>query len=67
MRVAGRVEDVTFAERRLELPEGEHAYVLEAGELRVVGRLTVRAGTSLELTFDPAERFLSWQEQPVRP
>jgi hypothetical protein len=67
LRIAGRVEDVGPVERRIELPEGEHTYVLEAGALRIVGLLDVRPAEARDLVFDPAERFLDDRRQAVRP
>jgi hypothetical protein len=67
LHVGGQAVDVALAERRVDLPEGEYAYVLEAGDRRVVGRLEVRRRLSLELSFDPDARFVDWQEHAVEP
>jgi hypothetical protein len=54
--VADRRVEVGPEPRELPLPAGRHAYLLVAGDRRVVGGLELPAGARAELVFDPMGR-----------
>lgn len=50
--------------QRIEIPAGEHAYVLAVGSLRFAGAIHLPPGGGLELSFDPARRAVALTERP---
>jgi hypothetical protein len=51
--------------RRIEAPDGEHAYVLEVGNALFAGALHLPPGGGLDLIFDPAHRSVALTERPA--
>jgi hypothetical protein len=51
--------------QRIEIPAGDHAYVLAVGNLRFAGAIHLPPGGGLDLSFDPAHRAVALTERPA--
>lgn len=66
MVVGGRTGQIGPEDRDIDLAEGDHTLLVEAGGLRLIGSIRLHRKTWLRLWFDPTERYVNLVELTER-
>jgi hypothetical protein len=65
LHVGDRAFPIGADVQRIDLPPGEHAYVLTVDSVRFAGAIHLPPGGGLDLSFDPAHRAVALTERPA--